>query len=305
MQTVVISSLLAEALPSGGELWWYCRGLDRAGSGRVVLNFAQTAEALGLAYGTVCRWFKSCVHHGLFAVLSRKHGQAVVMLRSLQKAKAAFSVGDVGGCGEVELSQLRNIRYHATALQVEHAQRQALYAAMVGSASSFEGKVTGQDLNQLEQALIAPVFERSQSFEWGAEKRSASITWVGERCLFVRPDYLFSGVSQGSVGKSLDRVQRTVSRRLSPAARVKRGLPTIERRQIARQDLDQSFAIAGLSLDEVGVDADLVENTRRHFLCSNRLWHSECNVYWVPVQLLRKRHWRKAAETDGEFLSNP
>jgi hypothetical protein len=271
----------------------------------VVINFAQAAEELGMAYGTVCRWFKACTHHGLFDVLSRKHGQAVVMMRSLQKVTRYFGVTKLDGCGEIELSQLRNIRYHATALQVEYAQRQALYAAMVGNGSSFEGRVTGQDLDQVEQALIAPVFERSQSCEWGAEKRSASITWVGERCLFVKPDYLFSGVSQGSVGKSLDRVQRTISRRLSPAARVKRGLPTIERRQIARQDLDQSFAIAGLSLDDVGVDADLAENTRRHFLCSNRLWHSECNVYWVPVQLLRKRHWRRAAETDQEFLSNP
>ena len=99
MQVVVISSVLAEALPRGSELWWYCRGIDRQGSGRAVIAFAATAEALGMAYGTVCRWFKSCVSHGLFQVLSRKHGRAVVLLKSLQRLKLQFSVEDVGGCG--------------------------------------------------------------------------------------------------------------------------------------------------------------------------------------------------------------
>lgn len=311
MRTVVISSLLAEALPSGGELWWYCRGLDRDGCGRVVLDLAAVAAELKVSYGTICRWFNRCrdsEENGdryLFRVLSRKHGQAIVMMRSLQKVKAAFSVEQIGGCGELALQQLKNIRYHATDLQVEFAQRQALYAAMASRGSSFEGKPTGKDLQAAEQALIAPVFERSQSLEWGAEKRSASITWIGDRCLFVKPDYLFSGVSQKSIGKSLDRVQRTVSRRLSAAARVKRGLPVVESRQIARQDLDQAFAIASLSPAETGVDTELAENTQRHFICSNRLWKSECNVYWLPTQLLQKRHWRKAARTDQEELSNP
>lgn len=78
MQSVVISALLAEALPSGGELWWYCRGIDAAGSGRVSINFAAVAAELKVAYGTVCRWFNRCSdseENGdryLFQVLQRK-----------------------------------------------------------------------------------------------------------------------------------------------------------------------------------------------------------------------------------------
>ena len=319
MQAVVISALLAEAMPKGSELWWYCRGIDPKGSGRVVINFAKAAEELGLAYGTVCRWFNSCrdsVQNGdryLFRVLQRKHGEAVVMLKSLQRLKLQFSVEDVGGCGEVFLHELKDIRYHATDLQVEYAQRCSLYAALAAAEGVVDGKRVNDpegvsrgfrpDLEKAEQELIAPIFERTQSHNWGAEKSSASMIWIGDRCVFVKPDFALHGVSQETLGESLGRSRQAVNRRLSAKPRIKRGLKLVDRRQIARQDLDQSFNMLRLGPADIGVDHELAAELPRFFGCSNRLWRSEANLYWVPVQLVRKSHWRKTAEKDQGDVS--
>ena len=286
MQTVVISSLLAEALPSGGELWWYCRGLDSAGSGRAVINFARAAEELGMAYGTVCRWFNACVKFELFQVLSRKHGEAVVRLRSLAKVAIAYGVTKLGGCGEVLLSELKHLRYHATDLQVEFSQLCAIFGA-----TEAKGNV-----EELKRELIDPVFQRSQSRTWGADKSVRGITWVGPRCLFVKPDFALSGVSQEVMGESLGRVQRTVSRRLSDAVRSRRGLVAVDRRQIARQDLETSKAILNQSPAQLMMQGqtEAAMEVSKFFGCSGRLWKAEANIYSVPVILVGRRHWRKA-----------
>jgi hypothetical protein len=291
MQTVVISSLLAEALPSGGELWWYCRGLDRAGSGRVVLNFAQAAEELGMAYGTVCRWFKACTNHGLFDVLSRKHGQAVVMMRSLQKVTRYFGVTSLGGCGEVLLSELKNLRYHATDLQVQFSQFCGIFGATEGKGN----------VEELQRELIDPIFQRSQSRTWGAVKPVEGVTWVGPRCLFVKPDFALGGISQKKIGEALDRDKRTVSRRLSDAVRERRGLITVDRRQIARQDLDTSKAILNQTPAQLMMQGQTEAAMERpkFFGCSGRLWKAEANLYSVPVVLLGRRHWRREVKRAG------
>lgn len=285
MQTVVISSLLAEALPSGGELWWYCRGLDRAGSGRVEFSISEAAELMGVAYGTACRWFNACVQSELFQVLSRKHGKAVVRLRALAKVAHAHGVESVEGCGEVELSQLKNLRYHATDLQVAFSQRAAIFGALDGKGN----------LDELTHQLIDPVFKRSHSCNWRGAKSSA-ITWIGKRCVFVKPDFALSGVSQELMGETMGRAQRTISRRLSDAVRARRGLTAVHRRQIARQDVETSKAILNQSSAQLMMEGqtELAMDRPKYFGCSGRLWKAEANLYSVPVVLISRRHWRRA-----------
>jgi hypothetical protein len=224
-------------------------------------------------------------------VLSRKHGQAVVMMRSLAKVTRYFGVTNLGGCGEVLLSELKNLRYHATDLQVQFSQFCGIFGATEGKGN----------VEELQRELIDPIFQRSQSRTWGAVKPVKGVTWVGPRCLFVKPDFALGGISQKKIGEALDRDKRTVSRRLSDSVRERRGLITVDRRQVARQDLETSKAILNQTPAQLMMQGqtDAAMERPKFFGCSGRLWKAEANLYSVPVVLVGRRHWRREVKRAG------
>jgi DNA-binding transcriptional ArsR family regulator len=292
-----ISAALAAALPSGGELWWYVRALDRHGSGRVMFTLDDAAEALQMSKPTVYRWFSECRKAGLLQLLKRSGGVYVVAYQSVVKAAMQWGVSDLGSAGYIPMKLARSLRYLITDMQAEENQSKASYAAMKAQESFMNPQ-------QIEDSLVRPIFEPTHScFSWSGAKRMVGIEWVGKKTVFVRQDYALSGGSQGAIADYLGVTSQTISRRLSSSVRGKqvygkdRGIELVERRQIARQDISVSPELANLNLSDVAIayGPDAAQDLARYFECSGRVWRSECNLYWFrDLDLHPKRQWRSA-----------
>ena len=292
-----ISAALAAALPSGAELWWYVRALDRHGSGRVVFTLDDAAEALQMSKPTVYRWFGECRKAGLLDRLAGGDGVYVVSYLSIAKAAVMAGVSDLGACGFIPMAQARSLRYLITDMQAEAHQRASIYAAL--KADNRFPLVSAA-----ENDLVRPIFENPEHpyLPWSGAKRVAGIKWVGKGTVFVDQRYLLHGSSQEKIAESLGvKTSKTISRRLSNSVRdykpygKERGLEQIQRRQIARHAPEVSKTAAMRDISEVamteGIEA--AEQLSRHFVSGGQVWFSECNLYWITgLDLHPKRHWR-------------
>jgi hypothetical protein len=194
------------------------------------------------------------------------------------------------------MEQSRSLKLWATDMQVEVSQRASIYATAAGLKR-------GETVQALENFFVRPIFEDPEHpcLPWGGVKREAGIKWVGPKMVFVSEDYLLSGASQEGISNKLSCTPRTISRRLSDSFRSAkpwgrdRGVELIQKRQIARQDSHTSKEAVQQNLADVAISqgVEAAETLRRFFVSGNRVWRSECSLYWVTgLDLHPKRHWR-------------
>ena len=266
-----------------------------------MFSLDDAAESLQMSRPTIYRWYTRCRSYGLLQQLAGGDGVYVISYLSIAKAAEQFGVSDLGACGFIPMDKARSLRYLITDLQAEANQRASIYAAL---------KAAGRDLNvdAAENFLIRPIFENPglPCFPWSGVKRQAGIKHVGPKTAFVAADYLLRGSSQKRLAGQLGlKCSATISRRLSAAVRSQkpygkeRGIEQLQKRQMARQELQTSKQAVLQDVGTVAINqgVDEAEKLSRLFCCSNRVWESGCNLYWITeADIHPKRHWRSAVK---------
>lgn len=107
------------------QLWYYCRGLDLVGSGRVVLPSA-ALRTFHKDRTTTWRWLNNSVLFRKYS-FNRAAGTYTVYMRSLPKVCKALGVTALGGIGWTDT--VTDLPAQAALLQAQHRQSQAAWLA--------------------------------------------------------------------------------------------------------------------------------------------------------------------------------
>lgn len=282
----VVIAPVVERLPKCQVLFWYCRMLDKLGSGCVSFSINRAASDLGVSRSTICRWLKQCAeeHHGvvLFRSVLRSRGGATVYLTSIIKVAASCELeGGLGAIGRVMLKELHMLKYVATEMSLQWCQNIGYYAHK-------------KRLDNLakEGTFIRPS-NIEKPFETSCDTRphgKSKIRIRADRYWCVSQGFSFAGVSQSYVSKRHGCSVSTTKRRTSNKVRREKGLPLVPKLQIARAtDLscENWPKLASMSCGDEGVQM------RRLFNIGTTVFRAEQNIYYLNVDLVQMRNLRR------------
>jgi hypothetical protein len=191
----VHQSLLA--LHPCSKLWYFCRGLDRQGEGKIVLA-PQQLERLKESKSTIYRWLREGRELGLFTCYWWQGNTLKVILGGLFKACIKSFVKSWGAVAVVPLEQLlegNGRRTIAIAIATQDLQERSRYAAK-SQLNSLERRCF--DVPTVDQLLNPPT---SQKLDGGGTR---GVVHLGNSQLFVGRSFIPYGVSQQHVCEVLN-----------------------------------------------------------------------------------------------------
>ena len=285
---VVIVASMVDKLPASQKLYWYCRMIDSDGSGKVTISANEVAIALGKDRSTISRWLQNCTRpvgrSQMFTSVIKSHGSCTLYYTSL--VKLAIGLGltkeDFGAIGRISLKELGRLSYAATEIQTDWLQKKAHYA----HAKEIEEQAR-KDEKRPWVDRITSIFE-GKSFDYAHEGKR---TTKDERYYLVSSNFTFNGVPQSHIAKTLGVSTRTVQRRLSNTQRSRFGYPEVRKYQLARRQ-----ALTTENWEKLAISCGEMESAnefRRLFNWKGRVYKAEQNVYWLPVELVRKKGLRR------------
>ena len=257
------------------KLWYACRAIDQSGSGRVQCAIADLANVLQVSIATIRRYLKDGKRLKFFRDARTAHGIVTVFYSSTVQVCMANGLESLGAVTEVAISDLHNLKAIATQAEAQKLQQASYHKARKGQKRPIP---TANEL--IPSSVKSQPCKRS-----GA---SGQVVQTGDRFLFVSPDFIPFGGSQRTAAKNLGRSSRTVARRLSNRDRFKKGLPILERRQLAIVcTSNQTKAIDALRLS-----GD--RSIKRVFSASIGAIVPKCNIYLQSLALRGCRRLRTA-----------
>jgi hypothetical protein len=179
------------------KLWYFCRGLDRQGEGKIVLA-PQQLERLKESKSTIYRWLREGRELGLFTCYWWQGNTLKVILGGLFKACIASGVNSWGAAAVVPLEQLLEAngrRKIAVALATQDLQERSRYAAK-SQLNRLERRCF--DVPTVDQLLNPPT---SQKLDGGGTR---GVVHLGNSRLFVGRSFIPFGVSQSRVCEALN-----------------------------------------------------------------------------------------------------
>lgn len=212
---------------SWAKLWYFLKGLDRASSGYGSIRLEDITYWLGAPASTIYEWLRDGKEAGAFRYYAVRRGILTVALGSIREVayhRRFFKRRSWGTVASIPLLELYQLRYHATAAEVQHMQEQSHFAARaalepeerkrfkIPKPAAFFGKqpLGGRaSQNRNERALLPP-----------------SCLHVSSRFIWVSRGFIPLGTCQSSVAKVRGFCDRTIRNHLSALE--------VERRQIVQ-----------------------------------------------------------------------
>lgn len=179
------------------KLWYFCRGLDRHGEGKIVLA-PQQIERLKESKSTIYRWLREGRELGLFTCYWWCGNTLKVILGGLIKACIKSQVKNWGTAAVVPLEELlegNGRRKIAIAIATQDLQERSRYAAK-SQLNSLERRCF--DVPTVDQLLNPPT---SQKLDGGGTR---GVVHLGNSRLFVGRSFIPFGVSQSRVCEVLN-----------------------------------------------------------------------------------------------------
>ncbi|OKH14569.1 hypothetical protein FACHB389_35945 [Nostoc calcicola FACHB-389] len=179
------------------KLWYFCRGLDRQGEGKIVLA-PQELERLKESKSTIYRWLREGRELGLFTCYWWQGNTLKVILGGLFKSCIKSQITSWGTAGVVPLEQLLEAngrRAIAIALATQDLQERSRFAAK-SQMNRLERRCF--DIPTVDQLLNPPT---SQKLDGGGTR---GVVHLGNSRLFVGRSFIPFGVSQSRVCETLN-----------------------------------------------------------------------------------------------------
>ena len=316
------------------KLWYFCRGLDRQGEGKIVLAPQQLAR-LKESKSTIYRWLREGRELGLFTCYWWQGNTLKVILGGLFKSCIKSQVTSWGAAAVVPLEQLlegNGRRKIAIAIATQDLQERSRYAAK-SQLNRLERRCF--DVPTVDQLLNPPT---SRKLDGGGPR---GVVHLGNSRLFVGRSFIPFGVSQSRVCEGLNSqptscgVSRwTLRRQLDKLSVTKRQITQAkpEYKEVSnviglggaswmcKSDADVSFRYVDTgvillnepngkssSRREGGHRLDTDRLSRRYF---GAVWLYRCNLYNLSYSLTSmkttRRNWKRsqAAATQQQPVEN-
>lgn len=204
-------------------LWTYLRGLDRKGSGWLVVDVAIACIHLECAESTFRSWLTSGLGTWFSGYERLEKNQIRIHYRSLEKICKEFALADLGPIGYVSYKALtRSARKIVAAeFEIALAQHQAWYAT--------RKKLEGADRDRIQNPADIVFSRRSALLRQSGVSRSRQF-------LVIRSDA--NQIPHTTIEKLSNRLGKswsTAQRRLSNLNRIEKGFEPLDRCQILRR----------------------------------------------------------------------
>lgn len=298
------------------RLWYYLRGLDSRGRGRVDVPIFVVEYFLKTKQSTIYEWLRVGRSRGGFRRYAIRRGLVRVYLGGLHPFCESLGVEDWGAVSVVSIDSV----YSLGGLKHEAAKATAVRGQF---ASIYKQRLS---LSEPERKFYKPVLpedlfrecDKHPSLKPDAGAVPKCVLWVGPKKIFVSAGFLPFGKNQISMardlGISVDTVQRHLKgldrRQLCQSKSAYRTVGELmehhggesERREIRPRTYFQIDRDGIGHLEEpVGQSSGSMNSTikpGRVFAYGDRYWLYRCNVYRPTVNLTsmsRSRHnhsWR-------------
>lgn len=255
------------------KLWYACRAIDQSGSGRVQVAIADLVDAIGVSIATIRRYLQDGKRLKFFRHARTAQGIVTLFYASTVQVCAANGLESLGAVTEVAIGELKNLKAIATQAEAQKLQQASFHKARKGQKRPLP---TADEL----------IPSSAKSHPRKRSGASGRVVQTSKRFLFVNEDFVLFGGSQGTTAKNLGRSPRTIARRLSNRDRTDKGLPILERRQLA--------IVCSLT-DTQRIDAIRLSGDRslKHvFSASIGAIVPKCNIYTQSLEL-RGYRWGK------------
>ena len=281
------SANLSDTLGALSGIYYYVRFLDKEGKGWVVFDADDAATALNRAPKTIVGQIYRAKQKGLFyKAEKRSDGLFFVQYKSDVKLCHQYGIG-FGAIASIPLAQLPNLKYLAADATLEAIQKSSIAKAQQVSKTNQDDR-TVLDLDRL-----------FADFPSSAKSRGAGILAIGRRCVYLSEQIIPVGGKQATAATCLDRSRSTIQRRLHSTIRSNRGVPPIQKAQLAIRTKIIPKAIDSFKTIALETsDLDLFHESRRYFIQTvdgkNQVFYACTNVYNSDcIELSRQRNKRR------------
>lgn len=278
------------------RLWYFLRGLDSKGRGRVDVPVCLIESFLQTHSSTIYEWLRDGRKLGGFQRYIIRKGMLRVYLTGLCNLCWSLDIEDIGAVSVVKLEDictLRQIKREAVKASADRGQYASIHQQRL-------------QLSEAERKYYKPVFPEQifQEIDRGSSAKPdrgtiACLLWKGPKKLFVSAGFLPFGKSQDSLawdlGVSVDTVQRhlrgTESRQVVQTKSAYRTVgelfehcqADVPRREIRPRTFFQINSEGLGFLEEPSgqssVGTSTVVRRERVFKYGGRYWMCRCNIY--------------------------
>lgn len=205
--TVRIHSQLALNYGAYIKLWYLARAFNISGSGISYLSLEFAAEVLDRKQSTIYQYLREGKEAGIFRAWRVRKGIIKIFYTSLHKITLKQNLPSWGDSADLTLTQLTQLRYHATGIVVQCEQRRSHYAARMAMNKrerQFYKLPLPEDLLKLN---------RKPSLEPRRGKVRFHLATSAKR-IFVATGFVPFGTSQPAIANLTERSLSTVQRHL-------------------------------------------------------------------------------------------
>lgn len=205
--TVRIHSQLALNYGASIKLWYLARAFNLSGSGLSYLSLDFCSEVLDRKPSTIYQYLREGKAAGLFRAWRVRRGIVRIFYSSLHKITLKQNLTSWGDSADLTLTQLTQLRYHATGIAVQCEQRRSHYAARMAlnkRERQFHKLPLPEDLLRLNR-------------EPSLEPRRGKIRFhlaTSRKRIFVATGFVPFGTSQPAIADIVERSLSTVQRHL-------------------------------------------------------------------------------------------
>lgn len=257
------------------SLWYYVRALDSKGSGCATFALEDACKLLGKGKSTVKRYLTNGLRLGLFRSYSTSDDHVRVFYSSLHEVAIRCGLESFGAVAELEIDQLKNLKFWAIQLEAQNLQNQSRFQAR--NAGGMKRKVA-----KPENVLPSPSLD-SQPSQEGSKPGVRTRLHVSDRYCFMHHSFVEFGASQKTVSSRAGRHKSTVQRRLDNQYRRERGIPSLLKRQVAIEvEPEELIRLTGSdSAEEFNFhkSQSLDFEVHRLFLSGGRVFKPVSNIY--------------------------
>lgn len=259
---------------SAVKVFYYVKAKDEAGSGYADISIKELAKIFDKSHSTVRRWLRFGIQLGFFrSKIKLKPGLYRIHYVAVNKVCLKHNIKNHGTITEVEVSELKYIKFRATEADAIAAQNKSLYAATKGDKKLIKNTLSAKKLCLKSQRIL----------------------FLSDRFIYVNPSHLMYGASQKYIADKSGYSISTIQRRLDNKYRKSHGLlPVMKKQQCIRLDKEESTKsiVEQQEADFFGEKKEVIFHNNKF---KDLAFKPYTNIYYIPeedIQLRNQKYLR-------------